>query len=294
MKTLFPDYPFKSHYLSINGGRLHFIDEGKGPVIVLVHGNPTWSFYFRKLISLLSLNHRVVAIDHMGCGLSDKPQVYPYTLKQHIENLDTLLNSLEVTHFSLIVHDWGGPIGIGCGLKRPQSIKKIVVMNSAAFHSKKIPLRIRVCRMPLLGEILVRLLNGFAWPARFMAVENKLEKTVSDAYIFPYDSWANRVAVYNFVKDIPLRQEHPSYNELGEIEQNLGRLRELKVPFLLLWGGKDFCFNDSFYKEWVRRFPEAEKHYFDDGGHYVLEDKFAEIGPIVGDFFKDGSVVDEK
>ena len=286
MKTLFPDYPFKSNYLSIKGGKLHFIDEGKGAVIVLVHGNPTWSFYFRKLISQLSVNHRVVAIDHMGCGLSDKPQNYPYTLTQHIENLDSLLNSLQIDRFSLIVHDWGGPIGIGCSIRRLEALEKIVVMNSAAFRSSKIPLRIRLCRVPVLGEILVRLFNGFAWPARFMAVENKLEKMVSGAYISPYDSWKNRIAIYNFVKDIPLSQKHSSYDQLVEIEQSLDRICKLKIPFLLLWGGKDFCFNNSFYTEWVNRFPDAEKHYFDDGGHYVLEDKFIEIKPIIDAFFK--------
>jgi pimeloyl-ACP methyl ester carboxylesterase len=293
LKTLYPDYPFKPNYISLKGGKLHFVDEGEGPVIVMVHGNPTWSFYFRNLISLLSLHYRVVAIDHMGCGLSDKPQSYSYTLNQHIENLDTLLNFLRIDRFSLIVHDWGGPIGIGCGIRHLDALEKIVVMNSAAFRSSNIPFRISLCRVPLLGEILVRLFNGFAWPATFMAVEKKLEKDVSSAYISPYDNWTNRVAVYNFVKDIPMRQEHPSYDHLVEIEQKLEYINELKIPLLLLWGGKDFCFNDSFYGEWNRRFPGAEKHYFADGGHYVLEDKFSEIGPIVCDFFKGGRAADE-
>ncbi len=290
---MLPDYPFKSNYLPVKNGKLHFVDEGKGPVIVMVHGNPTWSFYFRKLIFLLSRNHRVVAIDHMGCGFSDKPQDYSYTLKQHIENLDILLNSLEIKRFSLIVHDWGGPIGIGCGIKRMEELEKIVVMNSAAFRSSKIPLRICLCRIPLLGELIVRLFNGFAWPAQFMAVENKLKKAVRKAYLSPYNCWANRVAIYNFVKDIPLKKKHPSYDQLVEIENKLKILRKMEIPFLLLWGGKDFCFNDAFYKEWVNRFPAAEKHYFEDGGHYVLEDKFKEIGPIVNDFFNSGKSVNE-
>lgn len=293
MKKSLPDYPFESNYLPIKGGKIHFIDEGEGPAVLLVHGNPTWSFYFRKLISLLSENHRVVAIDHMGCGLSDKPQNYQYTLTQHIENLAILIRSIDIDHFSLIVHDWGGPIGIGCGINRLEKLEKIVVMNSAAFRSSKIPLRIRLCRMPVLGEPIVRLLNGFAWPARFMAVENRLERAVSDAYILPYDSWENRIAIYNFVKDIPLNRNHLSYDKLVEIEENLSRMRVMKIPLLLLWGGKDFCFNDFFYKEWVQRFPGAERHYFEDGGHYVLEDKFSEIGPIVQDFLNRERVLDD-
>ena len=285
LNTQYPDYPFQSNYLPINGGRLHFIDEGEGPVIVMVHGNPTWSYYFRKLISLLAVNHRVVAIDHMGCGLSDKPQDYPYTLKQHIENLDTLLNHLKIDCFSLVVHDWGGAIGIGCAVARAEDIEKIVVMNSAAFRSTQIPLRISLCRLPLFGELLVRYFNGFARPALFMAVEKKLKKSVANAYIAPYNNSANRVAIYNFVKDIPLKKTHRSYAQLVEIENNLERLSTLKVPFLLLWGGKDFCFNNSFYKEWVKRFPDAEKHYFHEGGHYILEDKYAEIAPVISNFF---------
>lgn len=291
MSTKYPDYPFQSNYLSIRGGKLHYIDEGDGPVIVMVHGNPTWSYYFRKLISLLAVNHRVVAIDHMGCGLSDKPQEYHYTLGQHIENLDTLINHLQIDHFSLVVHDWGGPIGLGCAVARVESIEKIVVMNSAAFRSSQIPFRISLCRLPLIGELLVRRFNGFAWPALFMAVETKLKKSVADAFIAPYNNRENRVAIYNFVKDIPLKKTDRSYDQLVKIEDKLERLSAAKIPFLLLWGGKDFCFKNSFYKEWVRRFPEAEKHYFHDGGHYILEDKFAEIAPVISNFFAQQRVI---
>lgn len=287
LNSKYPDYPFQSNYLAIKGGRLHFIDEGEGPVIVMVHGNPTWSYYFRKLISLLAVDHRVVAIDHMGCGLSDKPQEYPYTLKQHIENLDTLLTQLNIGRFSLVVHDWGGAIGMGCAVARAEMIEKVVVMNSAAFCSSQMPFRISLCRLPLFGELLVRKLNGFAWPALFMAVEKRLGKSVGNAYVAPYNNWANRVAIYNFVKDIPLKKSHRSYEQLVMIENNLDRLHTLKIPFLILWGGRDFCFNNSFYKEWVKRFPEAEKYYFHDGGHYILEDKFVEIAPIVNHFFCD-------
>ena len=201
---MYPDYPFPSHYLQLDGGRLHYIDEGAGPVIVMVHGNPTWSYYFRHLISLLRVNHRVIALDHMGCGLSDKPQHYSYCLAQHIENLESLLSHLQIDHFSLVVHDWGGAIGLGCAVNHIGSIEKIVVMNTAAFHSTRIPLRIQLCRLPIVGEVIVRLFNGFAWPARFMAVKKKLASEVAKAYLAPYNSWKNRIAIYKFVRDIPL------------------------------------------------------------------------------------------
>lgn len=283
---MYPDYPFTSRYLELEGGRLHYLDEGEGPVIVMVHGNPTWSYYFRHLVSLLGETHRVIAVDHMGCGLSDKPQDYSYCLAQHIDNLQRLLTHLRVDRFSLVVHDWGGAIGIGCAVNHIGSIEKIVVMNTAAFRSSRIPLRIQLCRLPLIGQTIVRLFNGFAGPARFMAVKKKMAPAVARAYLAPYNSWKNRVAVYNFVRDIPLTAEHRSYATLVEIEKRLPLLRDSAVPLLVVWGGGDFCFNDQFFLEWKRRFPEAENHYFPDGGHYILEDKLEEIVPIVSSFFR--------
>jgi len=283
---VYPDYPFLSRYLHIDGGKLHYIDEGEGPVIVMVHGNPTWSYYFRHLISVLRADHRVIAVDHMGCGLSDKPQKYNYCLANHIDNLEQLLSHLQIDRFSLVVHDWGGAIGLGCAVHRIGSLDKIALMNTAALRSTRLPQRIRLCRLPILGEILVRLLNGFAWPAQFMAVNRKLAKEVAKAYLAPYNSWKNRIAIYNFVRDIPLTENHKSYGLLADIEKRLPQLRDAAIPMVILWGGGDFCFNDHFFNEWIERFPEAKQHYFADGGHYVLEDKRTEIVALLQQFFE--------
>jgi pimeloyl-ACP methyl ester carboxylesterase len=170
---LYPDYNFTSNFVSLKHGKLHYLDEGSGNVIVMVHGNPTWSYFYRKLIHTLKKKHRVIAFDHLGCGLSDKPQDYNYTLENHIDNLNFLLNHLEIQSYSLIVHDWGGAIGIGAAVGKIANLEKVVVMNTAAFRSKRIPFRISICKIPVFGEIIVRLFNGFAWPATFMAVEKK-------------------------------------------------------------------------------------------------------------------------
>lgn len=228
----------------------------------------------------------MIAVDHLGCGLSDKPSDYPYCLAQHVENIDILLTHLEIGRFSLIVHDWGGAIGFGCAVQRLDQVDRIALMNTAAFRSTRLPLRIRLCRLPVIGEIIVRLFNGFAGPARYMAVEKKLAAETARCYLAPYNSWHNRVAIARFVQDIPMHKGHLSYAPLVEIENRLPLLRDQKTPVLILWGGKDFCFNDHFYHEWQRRFPEAESHYFSDGGHYVLEDKIVEILPILTQFFK--------
>lgn len=282
---VYPEYPFQSHFHIIGSHRLHYIDEGQGPVIIMVHGNPTWSFYYRRLISLLSRKNRVIAIDHLGCGLSDKPDDYDYCLQNHINNLSSLVHHLDIGLFSLVLHDWGGAIGMGLAAENPERIEKVMVLNTAAFRSHRIPFRISVCRWPILGKFLVRALNGFAGPAVFMAVTQKMSSEVAAAYLAPYNSWKNRVAVAAFVKDIPLSQTHRSYQALVNVEQGLERLQERHVPMLICWGGKDFCFNKHFYDEWCLRFPQAETHYFAGSGHYILEDAFGEIAPLAQQFF---------
>ncbi len=281
---MFKDYPFRSNYLSLQGGRLHYIDEGHGPVLVMVHGNPTWSYYYRHLIAHFRQTHRVIAIDHMGCGLSDKPPFYPYCLGQHIDNLQRLLVHLKVERHTLIAHDWGGAIGLGNAVQHIASLDGIVLMNTAAFRSNRLPWRIALCRLPVIGEIIVRLFNGFAWPATFMAVTKKLSAEIIKGYLAPYDTWHNRVGIARFVEDIPMHKGHRSYGRLLEIENSLPNLRDSNIPLLILWGGQDFCFNDHFFREWQKRFPQAESHYFQDGGHYVLEDKLEEILPILQSF----------
>jgi haloalkane dehalogenase len=277
-------YPFVAKKISIQGHKLSFLDQGHGKVIVMLHGNPTWSFYYRNLVNLLQDNYRVIAPDHMGCGYSDKPQAYPYTLKTHIDNLEILLAECNVDKFSLVVHDWGGAIGMGLAGRYPERLESVVVLNTAAFRSRRIPLRINICRAPLLGDLIVRGFDGFARGAVSMAVENKMAPAVARAYLKPYDSWAHRIALLRFIQDIPLTPKDGSWQNLVEIENGLKLFQN--TPMLILWGGKDFCFTRHFYEEWVQRFPGAEKRFFPDAGHYVLEDAFGAISPLVTTFFQ--------
>ena len=277
-------YPFAPQNITLQGHNLSFVDQGQGKVIVMLHGNPTWSFYYRNLVKLLQKNYRIIVPDHMGCGLSDKPQNYPYILKTHIDNLEGLLAQCKVEKFSLVVHDWGGAIGMGLAVRHPEWLESVVVLNTAAFRSHRIPHRISICRIPVLGDIIVRGFNGFARAALSMAVVHRMAPDVARTYLKPYDSWAHRVALLRFVQDIPLSPRDGSWQTLVNIENKLVQL--LNTPMLILWGGRDFCFNKEFYKEWLQRFPEAEKHFFPNAGHYVLEDAFEEIAPLVTAFFK--------
>ena len=278
-------YPFTAKKISIDGNTLAYLDEGQGPVIVMLHGNPTWSFYYRNLVTLLQDNYRVIVPDHMGCGNSDKPQEYPYTLKTHIDNLEQLLHELNIENFSLVVHDWGGAIGMGLAARQPLQIESLVILNTAAFRSKRIPLRISICRVPILGDLLVRGFNGFAGGAISMAVANPLPLEVIDGLLKPYDSWANRIAILRFVQDIPLSPRDTSWKTLIEVENGLVQFQN--TPMLILWGGRDFCFNRHYFDEWRQRFPNAQSHFFPNAGHYVLEDALEEISPLLTNFFQE-------
>lgn len=283
---MFPDYPFSSRFLQTPHGRMHYIDEGAGPVVLLMHGNPTWSYFYRHVISHLSTSFRVIAPDHLGCGLSDKPVDYDYCLANHIKNISYLVDHLSLSRFSMVVHDWGGAIGLGYGVDHPATIDKLVILNTAAFRSTRIPFRIRICRWPLIGELIVRGCNGFAWPATRMAVTTPLAKEVAAAYLAPYHSWRNRIGVYRFVRDIPLTEDHPSYQTLAAIESKLPTLADRRTPMLIIWGGRDFCFNDHFFQQWRTRFPAAQAHYLDHAGHYLLEDAHGSVEPLIKSFLQ--------
>lgn len=272
------EYPFEGHCFERPGAsesdtsvRMHYLDEGEGPVVLMLHGNPTWSFYYRNLIkALVADGFRCVVPDHIGCGLSDKPQEYSYTLERRIEDVEQLVDHLEIRRFSLVVHDWGGAIGCGLAVRRPEALEKLVVLNTAAFRSKRIPWRIAAIKAPVVGEWIIRRLNGFAGPAVSMAVVTPLSKQVREGYLWPYRNWNDRVAIWNFVKDIPLWKGHQSYETLFEVETGLSKLND--KPAQIIWGGRDFCFNKNFLKQWRELFPEAEIHLHEKCGHYVLED----------------------
>lgn len=264
-------YPFEPKSFDTGAGAMSYLDEGQGDeAVLMVHGNPTWSFFYRNVVLALRDRVRCLVPDHLGCGLSDKPQDYAYTLPNHVANLGRLVDSLGLKRLHLIVHDWGGPIGLGVALPRSTILDKVVILNTAAFADTVIPASIRLCRTPVLGEIIIRGFNGFAGPATSMAVTTPLPRDVAKGFIFPYDSWTNRIATHRFVRDIPTGRGTPSDRTLAGIEEKLPLLQQKSVQ--LLWGGKDFCFNDHYYERWRKLLPRAAARYLPNAGHYLLED----------------------
>jgi len=280
-------YPFTSHWLDLDGGRYHYLDEGPrdAPPILMLHGNPTWSFYYRTLIPDLAQHYRVIVPDHLGCGLSDKPPDYAYTLEHHIHNAERLIAALRLTEITLMVHDWGGAIGMGCAVRHPELMAAFVILNTSAFFVPRLPWRIKICRIPVIGEFLVRGLNGFVRAAQIFATSQpkRLTHDVRAGYCAPYNSWQNRVAVHRFVQDIPMSPKHPTRMTLDAIEAGLGHFRN--HPMLILWGDDDFCFTTRhFLPKWRAHFPAAEVHVLPHVGHYIVEDAHEQILPIIKDF----------
>lgn len=265
------NYPFRNHYLLRPMGWQHFLDQGQGRPILMLHGNPTWSFFYRELVKKLQSERRCIVPDHMGCGLSDRPQAWDYRLQGHIDNVLAILDHLKIEQFDLVVHDWGGAIGMGVATQMPDRVGRITILNTAAFRSQRIPWRIAICKTPLIGEFLVRQFNAFAGAAAHMAVTRPMPKSIRKSYLFPYGNWLDRIATHRFVADIPLKPIHPSYPTLLKIEESLEVLKD--KPMSIHWGMKDFCFNKHFLDEWKRRFPEAKSHEYRDAGHYLMEDQ---------------------
>lgn len=284
-------YPFDGHYFDNQGFRQHYLDEGEGDVVVMVHGNPTWSIYYRNLVQALKGRYRTIVPDHIGCGLSEKPDDahYCYTLERRVDDLEALLDHLGVTeNITLVVHDWGGMIGMAYASRHPERIKRLVILNTAAFRlpaSKPLPKRLRLARDSSVGAVLVRGFNAFARGATRMAVTRKsMPKALRDAYCAPYDSWKNRIATLRFVQDIPLEPGDKGYEIVRNVEENLAQFRP--VPTLVCWGLRDFVFDIHFLNEWKKHLPDAEFHEYADAGHYVLEDAGEEIIPLVESFLE--------
>lgn len=285
-------YPFESHFLLRNDLKYHYLDEGRGETVVMVHGNPTWSFYWRNLALALRSQYRVIVPDHMGCGLSDKPDDahYRYTLDQRVDDLEALLEHLGLReNITLVLHDWGGMIGMAYATRHPERIKRLVVMNTAAFllpPAKKFPLALWLVRNTALGSFLVRGFNAFSFGASVIGTKRaKLGAKVRKAYRAPYDTWSNRIATLRFVQDIPLKEGDPAWTTCHGVQENLQQFKN--IPLLICWGEKDFVFSVEFLEEWIRRFPDAQVHRWSDGGHYILEDAADEITQLVKDFLRE-------
>ena len=254
----------------------------------MLHGNPTWSFYYRNLVSALRGHCRCIVPDHIGCGLSDKPGdgAYDYRLRSRIEDLEALLSHLALRQpLTLVVHDWGGMIGFAWAVRNPQRIARTVILNTAAFPlpaDKTMPAALSLVRNTAMGAFLVRRFNAFSAIAARVAFRKPVPRAVRKAYTLPYDTPANRIATLRFVQDIPLGENDPGFDILLNTAEHLHLLAN--KPCLIAWGERDFVFDAPFLNKWIEYYPHATVRRYPDCGHYVLEDGGAALIDAIVDF----------
>ncbi|MCY2960706.1 MAG: alpha/beta fold hydrolase [Planctomycetota bacterium] len=272
------EYPFESRFLEVDGGRMHYVDEGPrgGDPILFLHGNPTWSYLWRKLVRELRATHRCIALDHIGCGLSAKPADWRYTLAAHAENTLALVERLDLERVTLVVHDWGGAIGMSTVSRASGRFARLLALNTAAFPGA-MPLRIRACRAPIVGPILVEQFNAFAGllPRFGLAEPSRLTPAARQGFAFPYRTAADRRAIRAFVEDIPTSSAHPSWKELGSASQAVARF--VAKPVSIVWGQRDWCFTPRFRAQWQSRLPAANVVPVEHAGHLVTEEAPSEV-----------------
>ncbi|WAW91034.1 alpha/beta fold hydrolase [Xanthomonas citri pv. malvacearum] len=294
----YPGYPFPPKRLEVRPGvAMSYLDEGPrdGEVVVMLHGNPSWSYLWRHLVSGLSDRYRCIVPDHIGMGLSDKPDDapdaqprYDYTLQSRVDDLDTLLRHLGITGpVTLAVHDWGGMIGFGWALSHHAQVKRLVITNTAAFPlpaEKPMPWQIAMGRHWRQGEWFIRTFNAFSSGASWFGVSRRMPADVRRAYVAPYNNWRNRISTIRFMQDIPLSPVDQGWSLLERSAQALPAFADR--PAFIAWGLRDICFDKHFLAGFRRALPQAEVTAFNDANHYVLEDKHEVLVPAIRAFLE--------
>lgn len=278
------EYPFESHYFEVSAGKLHYVDEGKGDPIVMVHGNPTWSFLYRDLIKRLEPNHRCIALDHLGFGLSDKPRDWSYLPQDHAGNLSALMDGLELSDVTLVLQDWGGPIGLSYAVAHPDKIARIILMNTWAWPVNRDLHYIGFSSFMggPVGRMLIRRYNFFAKVILRKAFgdESRLSEAAYTHYLRPLEVPEDRKGCMIFPKEIIA-----STPWLNQIWSDISALNG--KPKLFVWGMKDIAFRDKELKRWEQAFPEAQTVRLDGVGHFVQEEAPSELGDAVVRFLSE-------
>ncbi len=271
-------YPYESKFIKLGSYNLHYLDEGKGNVILMLHDFPMWSFEFRFLVKEFSATHRVIAIDLMGFGLSDKPPRYDFKLENHIDNIERVVNHLDLADITLVGHGWGCTAGLGFAVRNTHKVKAFSIINATAFSTFRLPLRIRIGRVPWLA-------GKFDIPLRLYKLECRraMPSDLAEAYLLPYTEKGAEIPMYKFLEDIPCSPESDSTDTILEIETGLWLFKH--YPICIIWGMKDWLFSPGNLKKWMAAYPDAEVHKFDKAGRFIIEDAPIEISNILKNFF---------
>lgn len=268
-------FPFAPRYRTVNGFAMHFVDEGAGEPVVFVHGDPTWGYLWRRCIPPLSARYRCVVPDHMGMGKSGTPpERERYRLAQHIDNLERLLLALDLSGITLVLHDWGGPVGLGFAVRHRDRVKRLALMNTWAFApwpGGPLPRLLEIIRSRR-GEHFVLERNGYVEPALMGGTchPERVSKELLEAYLAPFPTPASRIALLCWSRDIPVGEGDPSFAEMKRIERALGAFDP--VPTVVVWGMRDSVLTSPVLEMWRRALPRASIVALEDAGHFLQED----------------------
>jgi len=265
-------YPFTSHYADVYGSRVHYVDEGDGPPLLLLHGNPTWSFLYRNIITGLRDRYRCIAVDHPGFGLSSPAPGYGFTPAEHANVLEQLVHQLDLTGITMMVQDWGGPIGFAVATRHPERFEAFVIGNTWAWPKSDPGTQAfsRFLGGPI-GRRLIANRNLFVEKALPGSMRRlTLSEAVMDAYRGPFPTPASRKPIAVFPQEILASRPF-----LADIERRLSGLSDRRA--LLVWPTKDVAFGERERRRWEQLFPNHRTVLLEGAGHYIQEDAADEI-----------------
>ncbi len=268
-------FPFEARYQRVaDDVRLHYVEQGEGAPVLMLHGNPTWSYLYRRFLPpLADAGHRAIAVDHMGFGRSDRPHGHArYTLRAHIDNLVTFIRELDLRDITLVMQDWGGPIGFGATVEQPERVARLVIMNTWV---GVLPVGIRLpfhepFRTKGLGEILALGGNMFV-EAMFAGMRPEhATPLLADAYRAPFPDYYSRVPILAFARDIPIGDDHPTAAYMAELA---GKVSALQLPTQLVWGMADRILPPAILEGWKSLYLHADVAELPQARHYLQEDE---------------------
>ena len=276
-------YPFTSRHLKIGDHQLHYIDEGQGPTILFVHGTPSWSFDYRHLIKHLSHRFRCIAIDLMGFGLSDKPKDYDYSTPKHVQVLTQCIEQLKLSDLHLVLHDFGGVIGMAYALDHPKQIKSICLFNSWLWDASSEPefqKSAKILKSPLLPFLYLRM----NFSPRFLIPKSfhnkaRLKKSIHQHYTKVFTKASERHGPLAFARSLLNDQQW-----FGSLWQRIHRLYDKSILFV--WGMEDPFVQPKYLDKYASVFPQAQVHKLEDCGHFPQEEKKEEVVEIVDKFLQ--------
>ena len=282
-------FPFPPHHHLVHGAAMHFVDEGSGEPIVMLHGDPTWGYLYRNFIPALSQTYRCIVPDHLGMGKSDVPQDLSfYRLDQRIAHFEALVLHLDLRDITLVAHDWGGPVGLGFATRHPERIKRLVLLNTWAFApwpGGSFPRLVDLIRSPR-GDAFVLQKNGYLEPAlRGTTFHTEaLSEPVLQAYRAPFPTPESRLAMVWWSRDIPVFATDVSYAAMKRIEDALPLFRQ--TPVLLIWGMQDPVLSPAVLRRWQRAYPHARTYEIEDASHFLQEDAHNRMVPWIEEFLQ--------